>query len=162
MKPKTFATKNDLPQDARLAAAALLTQHVLDCVDLHSQTKFAHWNLKGLQFISLHELFDKFAGMLDDMIDTAAERVTALGVAVAGTVRQAAAGSRLTEFPTNACEASEVLAALIERYAALASTTRKAIDQATELGDAGTADLLTGQSRELDKALWFLEAHLQK
>ena len=37
---------------------------------------------------------------------------------------------------------------------------RKAIDEATRLGDADTADLFTGISRENDKYLWFLEAHL--
>ena len=51
--------------------------------------------------------------------------------------------------------------ALADRYAALASGMRQAIESAEEQGDADTADLFTEVSRGLDKSLWFLEAHLQ-
>jgi starvation-inducible DNA-binding protein len=47
------------------------------------------------------------------------------------------------------------------RYAALAVSSRKAIETANTAGDADTADLFTEVSRGLDKSLWFLEAHLQ-
>lgn len=160
-KSKTFASKNDLPADAREKAVALLNQHLADTTDLYSQTKQAHWNVKGAQFYQLHLLFDTLAGEVEAYIDLIAERATALGGSAHGTVRMAASASRLPEYPLDAVEGRQHLEALSARYAELAKSSRAAIDTATSLGDADTADLFTEVSRGLDKSLWFLEAHLQ-
>ncbi len=156
-----FPTGVDLPQETRERMITLLNQQLADLFDLFSQTKQAHWNVKGPGFFALHELFDKLAEDLLEAIDTVAERVTALGGLAAGTVRMAAQHSRLSDFPLERTEGQAVLQALAERYAAVANTTRAAIDAADEAGDQGTADLFTEVSRALDKMLWFLEAHLQ-
>ncbi len=156
-----FSTRNDLNSKSRQKLVALLNQQLADTFDLFSQTKQAHWNVKGLNFFALHELFDKLAGQLVEDIDLIAERATALGGAAMGTVRQSAAGSRLPEFPGDATTGTQHLEALVMRYAALATTCRSAIDVATQLEDTGTADLFTELSRGLDKSLWFLESHLQ-
>jgi len=139
----------------------LLNQHLADAFDLYSQTKQAHWNVKGLQFIALHELFDKLAEDLEEAIDDMAERVTALGGTALGTVRIAAASSRIAEYPLDITDGLQHVEALAERFGRLAGTVRSAIDTATEAGDADTADLFTEVSRMLDKNLWFLEAHVQ-
>src|SRR5581483_7240039 len=89
-----------------------------------------------------------------------AERITALGGVALGTARVAARQSRLPEFPLARVEDLKAVAALADRYAALAASTRAAIETAAKEGDADTSDLFTGVSRALDKALWFLEAHL--
>lgn len=158
-KVKTHRTSIDLDVETREQVIALLNQHLADTFDLYSQTKQAHWNVKGAQFFSLHELFDKLAGDLLGHVDTIAERATALGGTALGTARMAAANSRLAEYP-DVVGSRESVEALVERYAALAAGTRAAIDAANNLGDADTADLMTGVSRDLDKSLWFLEAHL--
>jgi len=156
-----YTTKIDLPAAARAKVVEVLNQQLADSFDLFSQIKQAHWNVKGLQFIALHELFDKLAEETEDYVDDIAERATALGGVAAGTARAAGKASRLAEFPLQGLEGKAAVAALAERYAALAASTRNAIDLTDELGDAGTADLFTGISRGLDKSLWFLEAHLQ-
>lgn len=161
MSARLFPTRNDLSADRRREVVSLLNAHVADLTDLRAQTKFAHWNVKGPTFIALHDLFDTLADQLDDLIDTAAERASALGGVATGTVRQAAAASRLPEFPADTFLGTVVVDALAARYAAAGATARAAIDAAAALGDADTADLFTGMSRELDKALWLLEAHLQ-
>jgi starvation-inducible DNA-binding protein len=74
----------------------------------------------------------------------------------------AADATRLTEYPLDAGGSMQHVEALSLRFAALAATTRAAIDTAADLGDADTADLFTEVSRGLDKSLWFLEAHLQE
>jgi starvation-inducible DNA-binding protein len=160
-KSPLFSTRNNLDAGARDKIVSLLNQHLADTFDLYSQTKQAHWNVKGPQFFALHELFDKLAAQLVDDIDTVAERSTALGGTARGTARQSAAASRLLEYPPEATTGSQHVEALAERYAALAATCRSAIDAASELGDADTADLFTEISRSLDKSLWFLESHLQ-
>jgi starvation-inducible DNA-binding protein len=155
-----FVTRHDLPEKARTAMVALLNQQMADTSDLFSQVKQAHWNVKGPEFIALHKLFDEFAAELTGYIDDLAERAVQFGGRAMGTVRMAAAASRLQELP-DATGGMAVVAALADRYAALAATTRRAIDAAAEAGDADTADLFTEISRGLDKQLWFLEAHLQ-
>jgi starvation-inducible DNA-binding protein len=157
---KSFPTRIDLPGETRQSMIKLLNQQLADTLDLQSQIKQAHWNVKGPTFIALHEFFDKLAEEMEDAVDTTAERVTALGGTAMGTARMAAAQSRLPEYP-EAVAGKEHLTALADRYAALAKSTRAAIDAADKLGDADTADLFTQISRELDKNLWFIEAHLQ-
>jgi starvation-inducible DNA-binding protein len=160
-KSNTYATKNDLAPDVREKAIALLNQQLADTSDLYSQTKQAHWNVKGMQFYQLHELFDTLAEAVEEYIDLIAERATALGGTALGTVRMSAANSRLPEYPPDAVEGRQHVEALSTRFASLAKTSRGAIDSASSLGDADTADLFTQVSRGLDQHLWFLEAHLQ-
>lgn len=159
---KIFSSSVDLPLKTRESMIALLNQQVADVFDLFSQTKHAHWNVKGAQFFSLHQLFDKLAAELTEYVDLIAERATALGGFVHGTVRAAAMNSRLPEYPTEVTDGLPTVEALAEQYAALAAATRKAVQVADGQGDADTADLLTQVSRGLDKALWFLESHLQE
>ena len=157
-----FPSRIGLPSDVRDKVIKLLNQHLADCIDLYSQTKQAHWNVKGPAFYSLHELFDKLAERVEDQIDMLAERATALGGVARGTARMAAEVSRLPEYPADATAGRQHLEALAGCFAKLAATTRAAIDTASGFGDAGTADLFTEISRELDKALWFLESHIQE
>ena len=160
MAEKTFRTSIDLKPDVRKPMIALLNQQLADTADLFTQTKQAHWNVKGMSFIALHELFDKLAEEVEDHADELAERVTALGGFARGTARMAVAASKLPEFP-DVTEDRACVEELVKRYAALAASTRAAIDTADGAGDADTADLFTEISRSLDKSLWFLEAHLQ-
>jgi starvation-inducible DNA-binding protein len=159
---RTFETRIDLPSRQRQKLIALLNQHLADTFDLYGQAKEAHWNVVGPQFYSLHELFDDLADQLLAYVDLIAERATALGGTALGTVRMAAAASRLEEYPLVARGGMQHVEALAERFAALGATTRTAIETTEDLGDTGTADLLTEVSRGLDKSLWFLEAHLQE
>jgi starvation-inducible DNA-binding protein len=159
-KSKTFATKVDLVPEVREKAIALLNQHLADTLDLYTQTKQAHWNLKGMQFFQLHELFDTLAAAVAGDGDLVAERATALGGTALGTARMSAAASRLSEYPLDAVDGRQHVEALTARFASLAKTARAAIDTAASFGDADTADVFTEVSRRLDKHLWFLEAHL--
>jgi starvation-inducible DNA-binding protein len=159
-KNRTPATRIDIKSKARDSMIDLLNQQLVDTVDLYTQVKQAHWNVKGPHFIALHELFDKLAEDLEGPVDDIAERVTALGGVARGTARLAARESRLSELPRDSFDGLNVVALLADRYAVLAASTRGAIETAARAGDAGTSDLFTGISRGLDKALWFLEAHL--
>ncbi len=154
-------TRIDLSGKSRLQLVQILNQSVADTFDLYSQVKQAHWNVKGHQFYQLHLLFDEIAGELLEFVDELAERVTALGGTVAGTVRFAAAESQLSEYPLEILEGLDHIAALADRFAHYCQLCRENIEESDELGDADTADLYTEISRVVDKRLWFLEAHLQ-
>ena len=158
---RTFETAVDLPAETRTAMIALLNQQLADTSDLYSQTKQAHWNVKGIHFYPLHLLFDQLAEKRLGEADDLAERAAQLGGYATGTVRMAAASSRLPEIPVDIDAGVDYVQALVERYGEHANNTRTGIDEADQAGDMDTADLLTEISRQLDKDLWFLQAHVQ-
>jgi starvation-inducible DNA-binding protein len=154
-------TANDLTSNAKKVAVELLNARLADAIDLALLTKQAHWNIKGPQFIALHEMIDGFRTEIDTHVDTMAERVVQLGGTALGTTQIVAGATTLTPYPTDIYKSEDHLNALTERYAKTANLVRAAIDEADEAGDADTADIFTAYSRALDKSLWFLEAHLQ-
>ncbi|MBW4470777.1 MAG: DNA starvation/stationary phase protection protein Dps [Stenomitos rutilans HA7619-LM2] len=160
-KQPLYATRIDLLAETRAQIIGLLNQTLAFTLDLKTQVKQAHWNVKGLDFYQLHELFDELAGELEEFIDLVAERVTALGGLALGTARVAAQVSELPEYPFDILDGKDHVVALADRYAIYAKLVREGIAKTDDLGDADTADLYTEVSRAIDKRLWFLEAHLQ-
>lgn len=161
-KTQLYSSRIDLAPDRRLGVTKLLNQTLAATLDLKTQTKQAHWNVKGMDFYQLHELFDEMATELEEYIDMVAERVTALAGKAMGTARIAASESILPEYPLDAVSGVEHVTALADRYGVYGKHLREAIDTADEMGDADTADLYTEISRTIDLRLWFLEAHLVK
>jgi starvation-inducible DNA-binding protein len=107
-------------------------------------------------------MFDRLTGEVRNHVDLIAERSTALGGTALGTVRMSAAASRISEYPLNLVDGRRHVEALTTRFSSLAKTTRAALDAASAFGDADIADVFTEVSRNLDRDLWFLEAHLAK
>ena len=154
-------TRNDLPDNTRKAMIALLNARLADTIDLRLSIKQAHWNVKGPTFIALHELFDQIQARVDTFADDIAERAVALGGLVAGTSQTVSKNSKLDAYPTDVSAEKEHLKLLADRLSAFGKLSREAISAADESGDKDTADLFTGVSRQIDKDLWFVEAHLQ-
>jgi starvation-inducible DNA-binding protein len=155
-----FATKNDLPAATRARVAELINARLADCIDLQTQCKQAHWNVKGPNFIALHKLFDDVNEDVEEYVDLLAERVVQLGGVAQGTARMVAERTTLEEYPP-VTDGEAHVDALSSALAAFGAGARKAIDQAEELGDADSMDILTEISRGTDKWLWFVEAHQQ-
>ncbi len=153
-------TLNSLPATIRAAVVPILAASLADAGDLKLQAKQAHWNLKGPNFIALHELFDQVAAHADTWADDLAERIVQLGGIAEGTVQAISHRTSLPAYPLDIIAEGEHLEALAASLAAFAKGVREAIDRATEIGDADTADLFTEVSRAADKDLWFVESHL--
>lgn len=156
-----FDTGVDLPEKSRSELIILLNQQLADGFTLYSQTKQAHWNVKGANFYQLHLLFDELANGLLEKLDIIAERVTALGGLAQGTVHMAVSETDLPELQNDLYEENSILKTLIENFSAYATSTRAAINTALDLGDQDTGDLFIEVSRLVDKNLWFLQAHYQ-
>lgn len=154
-------TKNDIGKETREKVIGLLNQSLADAMDLKSQAKQAHWNVKGPSFIALHELFDQVATEMDTHVDDLAERVTALGGVAMGTVRLAAERSSLSEYPHEISDGAAHVDALSTAMSDFGRKVRSNIDATEDLGDKDTADIYTGISKAVDKLLWFVEAHNQ-
>ncbi len=159
---KLHKTLNHTPSNAKAVSIETLNARLADGIDLALATKQAHWNLKGPQFIGIHEMLDGFRTAQDEWNDTMAERVVQLGGTALGTTQTVASSSKLTAYPTDVYAIADHLAALIDRYAIFGNALRENIDQTDEAGDADTADIFTEVSRGIDKQLWFLEAHVQE
>jgi len=155
-----YMSRIDLATDVRDGAVALLQARLADAVDLEAQLKQAHWNVKGRDFFQLHELFDRIHDEVEGFVDTLAERITSLGGVADGRVATAAAQTTLPTYPLEAVTGAEHLNAVAIALAGFGRGVRADIDRATALGDADTADVFTELSRETDKQLWFVEAHL--
>src|SRR5450755_2356551 len=160
-EPQQYKTKNDISPERRLELTALLNQRLASAVDLQMQMKQAHWNVKGPSFIGLHELFDKVAEAVEGYVDEIAERVVQLGGVAEGTVRMAAARTRLTEYSPEISEGLAHVEGVARALSTFGQEARNTINEADELDDADTADLFTEISRGIDKWLWFVEAHSQ-
>jgi starvation-inducible DNA-binding protein len=160
-KPKLHPVANDLGDNAKTASVTLLNAALADIIDLTNGVRMAHWTVKGPQFAALHVLFEGFYDQLGEATDDIAERVVQLGGTPNGTTQEVGSLTRLPAYDPKLRQGLDHVKALTERYAAFAKTTRAAVDASAEAGDADTADLFTGLSRTLDKALWMLEAHLE-
>lgn len=156
-----YKTKNDLPEPTRAALIELCNARLADAIDLQTQCKQAHWNVKGPDFIALHELFDKVNQDVEQYIDDVAERAVQLGGIADGNLRSVAKRSTLAEYGAKGGNGRAHVEALSTALATFGKQARAAIEQSDELGDADSTDLFTEISRGTDKWLWFIEAHMQ-
>jgi starvation-inducible DNA-binding protein len=158
---RLFQTKNDLPEASRREAVGLLNQRLAESIDLQTQCKQAHWNVKGPMFIALHKLFDEINEAVEEYVDLIAERAIQLGGIAEGTAQVVAARSSLPDYPLVLTEGMEHVAALSDALAAFGRSVRMGIEEMNDLEDADSADILTEISRGVDQWLWFVEAHQQ-
>ena len=156
-----YETENDISVQSRSELNILMNQRLASAVDLQMQMKQAHWNVKGPSFIALHELFDKVDEAVEEYVDMIAERIVQLGGIAEGTVRVAAARTRLPEYPLAIADGMAHVEAVARALSTFGQEARTTIAEANALNDADTADLFTEVSRGIDKWLWFVEAHSQ-
>ena len=156
-----YRSPNPLPENARQELATILNARLSDGLDLHSQIKVAHWNVKGPQFPALHPLFETFAVSLAVHNDAIAERAVTLGALACGTARHVAQHSALPEYPQQTTRDVEHVKLLAERIEAYLTGLRASRAIAEKHGDVDSVDLLTGVITEFEKHGWFLRASLE-
>jgi starvation-inducible DNA-binding protein len=154
-------TKNELSPNTRAQVCQLLNQRLADCIDLQTQCKQAHWNVKGPTFIALHKLFDDVNEDIEEYVDLLAERIVQLGGVAEGTARMVASRSSLDEYPSHLSAGEDHVDALSSALAHFGNSSRAAVDEVDQLDDPATVDILTEITRGTDKWLWFVEAHQQ-
>ncbi len=159
---KLHKSPTSLPDDARRKLGTALNEALTDGIDLFTQLKVAHWNIKGPQFPALHPLFDQFASELAAFNDEVAERALTLGMLAVGTARHVAQHSRLPDYPQDVTADLEHVALLVDRIGKYLTGMRAVGTLADELGDDRTVDLATTVVQTFEKHAWFLQATLDR
>lgn len=156
-----FANRINLDPTAKEQLIRTMNLGLGTALDLRSQIKQAHWNIKGAQFVARHELFDDLADHTAKWADDLAERAVTLGGYATGTMRLAADISRIPEYDLSAVDGNAHVKTLADRYGRFCALLREMVGEVERVKDPGTEDLLTGMLKEAEKDLWFLEAHVQ-
>ena len=156
-----YATGIDLSETNQVQLVELCNACLADAVDLQLHCKHAHWNVKGPNFIALHQLFDQVNENVEDYIDLIAERAVQLGGVANSTARVVTTWAHMPENDTQSASERDYVQSLSGALASFGKIARTAIAKANELGDALSADIFTEILRGVEKWLWMVEAHLE-
>jgi starvation-inducible DNA-binding protein len=137
-----------------------LNRNLAGLTDLTAAYKQAHWNVIGIDFAQLHELFDQFAAQTREYMDLIAERAVTIGGAARGTIQAAVEGSVLPPFPVEDRDELRLLTELVSRVDALTAELRQAMDASAD--EAATQDVYVEVVRGIEKQRWMLQAHLAR
>ncbi len=158
---RMYETRVALPAEMKQQVVGVMQERLAEALDMYSQAKFAHWNVKGVNFYQLHLVFDKVAETIFPQIDSIAERLTQLGGVANGTVRQAASTSKIPEYNVDLVNGMDHVCALADALGHYSKQLRKASDEVDEIGDEPTADFFKQLVVEAEEVLYFLESHLE-
>lgn len=148
-----------LAKENRLELVQRLNMLLADEHLLYTKTRNYHWNVTGIHFVTLHELFEDQYNLLKEMADEIAERNRMLGGPAIGTMAEFLQVTRLSETPGTIPAVSDMIANLLDDHEHIISSLRDDIEACSEkFDDEGTADLLIGAMRSHEKMAWMLRA----
>lgn len=156
-----YKSPSPIAEASRVVLVNTLNDRLADGLDLWTQVKVAHWNVKGAQFAAFHPLFETFAVSLANFNDAVAERAVTLGGVARGTARHVASNSKLPDYPGDTSKGLEHVKLLAERFEVFLHGLRESRTIGEETGDTDTVDLITGIISEFEKNSWFLRASLE-
>ncbi len=141
------------------ASAQFLTPVVLGLQALAVNGKQAHWNVRGSNFIAIHELLDTLVSHAQAGADQAAERIVALGLPIDARVGTIAEKTTATAVPAGFTQWESLIRNVIADMDSVIVDTQAAIDGLDEF-DLTSQDVAIGIKEQLEKDRWFLFAHL--
>lgn len=128
-----------------------------DTYALYLKTQNYHWHVKGLQFKGLHQLFDEQYHELADAVDLVAERIRTIGHKVPATFKEFESLKRIKDGDSS-LNSNQMVTELAQDHDTLVKDLNRALTQAQENKDEGTANLLGDRIEAHEKSRWMLEA----
>jgi starvation-inducible DNA-binding protein len=156
--PKLQPSILPISAEAKTKNVLLLNQALANLLDLESQYRVAHWNISGIEFIFLHQLFGDLYKKTGKYIDSTGELIRSFGGMATGTVRDSARDTKLTEFDISRYKA---LPYLNQLCVAVAMTVREILIGMSDCQDMITNNYLVDLATKLSKDLYLLESHLR-
>ena len=152
-------TAASLSTDEQAAIVEVLNQSVAETAVTTMLAQNFHWNVTGMAFGPLHELFQKIYEDHFVAQDDLAERVKALDGHAEGTLAGMLKRSKVSEYEGQASD-QEMIRTLQTAQETLAATLAGAGALAADHGDTLTEDLCIARGQEHEKFAWFLRSHL--
>jgi starvation-inducible DNA-binding protein len=161
MNTSMYHNRVALPDAIKKQVVEKMQVTLASASDMYSQSKFAHWNVKGDNFYQLHLVFDHVAKVIGKQADPIAERITQLGGIANGTVRQAASGSIIQEYAVDTVAGMDHVRVLADSLGKYCACLRNASDEIDEIGDEPTSDFYNQLIIDAEEQLYFLESHIE-
>ncbi|MBA8815957.1 starvation-inducible DNA-binding protein [Microbacterium halimionae] len=121
--------------------------------------KQAHWNVRGANFIAIHELLDTVVSNAQAGADTAAERIVALGLPIDARLSTIAQKTAETAVPAGFTQWDAIVANIVTDMDTVLVDVRAAVEGLDEI-DQTSQDVAIEIQRSLEKDRWFLVAHI--
>jgi starvation-inducible DNA-binding protein len=157
MKTTTTAGSKTKTDSAVVKALNLL---LADSYSLMANTHYAHWNVEGPGFFSLHKAFQEQYEHLFEAIDEIAERVRALDAYALGGLRNFSNESGIEELNTPV-SAKDYVASLAVAHEKTLSDAVAVRDAAGAVNDLETQDLAIKTIQWHQKTIWMLKSFLK-
>ncbi|NNM95581.1 MAG: DNA starvation/stationary phase protection protein [Bacteroidia bacterium] len=153
-------TPVELQNRNRQSVADILNTLLADEFVLYTQTRNAHWNIKGQSFRELHAFFEEQYQILDKIVDDVAERVRAIEHFAIGTLSQFSELTQIDE-KTELSVQKVAITTLLSAHETIIQYIKKQLNPVAEkYNDPGTADFMTGVMKEHEKMAWMLRSYL--
>ena len=152
---------NALPEEQQAKRIEMLNRRLADAIDLQLKSRQAYWNVKGPNFMSLRELFDKVTEGVKEDANLIAERIVQLGGTALGTAQAVAGRSSLNGYAHATAVGGGLIDALATALSDFGRHARYASEQATILQDVDTAAIFTEIACGIDKWIWFVQTSQQ-
>ncbi|MDG0793683.1 DNA starvation/stationary phase protection protein [Cohnella ginsengisoli] len=141
--------------------SAVLNRQVANWTVLYTKLHHFHWYVKGSEFFTLHAKFEELYTEAAERLDAIAERLLAIGGSPVSTLKESLSLATVDE-AAGGESAAQMIGAIIADYAKLVEELGAGIESAQAAGDEATADLFIGQTADLQKTIWMLNAFLGK
>lgn len=146
---------------ANTQMTAALNTLLADTFILYFKTHTCHWNVEGVNFGPLHDLFGAQYKELWDATDDIAERLRALGAYGPVSFEAMAKHAHLKDAGTKVLKAPEMIKDLLRAHESMIETLVSLIELADEHDDDVTEDMMTQRLAAHEKMAWMLRAHLK-
>lgn len=123
-----------------------------------------HWNVNGLKFKELHELYEEYYDEITEMLDEVAENILMLNETPVSTLKEHLELSLIKEVGVEDAKGLNGLPIVLADFKTLRSQFYKILELSDEVGidGVGVNDLMTQFISKFNKFIWILTVMLEK